>query len=401
LKYTQGFSALNESGFRIYWASTLATYAASQMDAMIKGWLIYKMTGLAANLGLVTLAAGVPLIIMSLFGGVIADRVNKQKLLVATQIIAMLLAVTVSILLSTGLIQYWHFILFSALQGFIFAIIAPLRQSMVPRLVQSENLVSAISLTSTSFNFMGIAGPVAAGLLLTVMLPEQVYYIIIACYAVGALLLAFIKAPATIALSNKAFHLDMLEGFRYITGNRQIRLLLVVAFILSFFCAPYIYMMPALAVGAMKLDQRGLGFLLAASGVGALIGSLATGFLASIKRRGILLMVLVTAFGCGIALAAQFQSLPLAMLMLLCAGISGTAFATLNNSLLLLTTPSNLHGRVISVFTMTMALTPIGALPMGSLADHIGIPLTFLAAGAIALLFALFLWLFVPTIRKM
>jgi MFS family permease len=372
------------------------------MDAMIKGWLIYKLTGSAANLGLVTLAAGVPLIIMSLFGGVIADRVNKQKLLMAMQIIAMLLAVIVSVLLSTNLIQYWHFIAFSIVQGLIFALIAPLRQSMVPRLVQSENLVSAISLTSTSFNLMGIAGPVAAGLLLTVMLPEQVYYVIIAFYAAGTVLLAFMKAPPHIAAaSNKAFHLDMIEGFRYITGNRKIRLLLVVAFILSFFCAPYIYMMPALALGTMKLDQTGLGFLLAASGVGALTGSLATGFLASIKRRGILLLALIPAFGCGIALSAQFQSLPPAMLMLLCAGICGTAFATLNNSLLLLTTPSTLHGRVISVFTMTMALTPIGALPMGGLADSIGIPLTFIAAGGIAIVFALFLWLFVPYMKEM
>jgi MFS family permease len=401
LKNTQGFSALNESGFRIYWISTLSVYAAAQMDAMIKGWLIYKLTGSAADLGLVTLAAGVPLVIVSLFGGVIADRVNKQKMLIVMQIVAMLLAVTVSVLLSTKLIQYWHFIAFSMVQGCLFALIAPLRQSMVPRLVKPENLVSAISLTATSFNFMGIAGPVAAGLLLTVMLPEQVYYIIIALFALGTFLLSFTKTPRNAEISTQAFHLDMLEGFRYMTGNRKIVLLLVIAFILSFFCAPYIYMMPALAVGAMHLDQKGLGFLLAAAGVGALIGSLVTGFLVSIKRRGILLLVLMSAFGCGVALAAQFQSVPLAMLMLLCAGISGTAIATLNNSVLLLTAPSNLHGRVISIFTMTMALIPIGALPMGAVADHIGIPLTFLAAGSTAIVFALILWLFIPAVRKL
>jgi MFS family permease len=401
LKYTQGFSALNESGFRIYWASTLAVYAAAQMDAMLKGWLIYKLTGSAADLGLVTLAAGVPLVLVSLFGGVIADRVDKKKMLMAMQTIAMLLAITVSVLLSTRLIQYWHFIVFSIVQGCIFALIAPLRQSMVPRLVKPENLVSAISLTASSFNFMGIAGPVAAGLLLTVMLPEQVYYIIIAFFAAGTLLLSFMQAPHNTAISNKAFHLDLAEGFRYIVGNRQITLLLVIAFVLSLFCSPYIYMMPALAVGSMKLDQKGLGFLLAAAGVGALIGSLATGFLASIRKRGLLMLALMVIYGCGVALAAQFQSLPPAMLMLLCAGICGTAFATLNNSLLLLTAPSSLHGRVISIFTMMMALIPIGALPMGALADSIGIPLTFLAAGSTAIVFAFVLWLFVPAIRKM
>jgi MFS family permease len=400
LKYTQGFSSLSESGFRLYWISTLATYAASQMDGMLKGWLVYNMTGSAADLGLITLAAGIPLVLMSFFGGVIADRVDKRKLLLVTQVMAGLIALTTSILLSTKLIQFWHFIIFAILQGATFAFIAPLRQSIVPKLVRPEHLVSAISLTSTSFNFMGIAGPVAVGLLLTFLLPEQVYYIIVTFFVVGVVLLSFMKVPRNIIDSSKAFYLDLVEGFRFIAGDRKIMLLLLIALVLSFFCAPYIYMMPALAVGTLKLDQTGLGFLLAAAGVGALIGSLATGSLASIKNRGIVMLVLICTFGCGVALAAQFQSFQLAMLLILCAGISGAAMATLNNSLLLMSTPSALHGRVISIFTMTAALTPIGAFPMGAMADFIGIPFTFLIAGSIAVLFAIFLFLFAPALRK-
>ncbi|MCX6007909.1 MAG: MFS transporter, partial [Chloroflexi bacterium] len=294
-----------------------------------------------------------------------------------------------------------HFIVFAILQGATFAFIAPLRQSIVPRLVRPEHLISAISLTSTSFNFMGIAGPAAVGLLLTFMLPEQVYYIIVAFFAVGVGVLSFMKVPRNAVEPGKAFYLELVEGFQFIGSNRRILLLLVVALVLSFFCAPYIYMMPALAIGTLKLDQKGLGFLLAAAGVGALIGSLATGSLASIKNRGILMLVLIFTFGCGVALTAQFQSFPVAMLLILCACISGAANATLNNSLLLMSTPSVLHGRVISIFTMTAALTPIGAFPMGALADFIGIPSTFLIAGSIAILFAILLWLFAPALRRM
>jgi MFS transporter, DHA1 family, staphyloferrin A biosynthesis exporter len=371
------------------------------MDGMVKGWLVYKMTGSAADLGIVTLAAGVPLVLMSMFGGVIADRVDKQKLLVITLVFATLIGVATSILLAAKLIQFWHFIVLAILQGGTFAFIAPLRQSLVPRLVHPEHLVSAVSLTATSFNFMAIAGPIVAGLLLTMLSPEQVYYVIISLLAAGTVLLSLMKVPLTIADSGKAFYMEMAEGLRFIAGNRQIVLLLVIALVLSFFCAPYIYMMPALALGTLKLDQAGLGLLLAAAGLGALIGSLAAGSLASIRKRGALMLVLLFAFGGGVALVAQFQALPLAMLLLLAAGVSGTALATLNNSLLLMSTPSSLHGRVISVFTMTSALVPIGALPMGAVADHIGIPLTFLIAGLIVVLFAIVLWLFVPAIRKM
>lgn len=401
MKNAQGFSALNESGFRTYWLSTLATYAAAQMDAMIKGWLIYKMTGSAANLGLITLANGVPLVLISIFGGAVADRVDKKKMLIGTQVLAILFAVTMTVLLGTGLIQFWHFIVIAALQGANFALIGPLRQSLVPRLVRTENLLSAISLTSSSYNLMAFAAPAIAGLLLSVMPPQQVYMVIVFFFITGMVLLTLIKAPPSAATSRRPIYHDMLEGFRYIINNSKIRLLLIIAFVLSFFCAPYIFMVPALAVGTLKLNQQGLGFLLAAAGVGALTGSLATGFLASLKNRGLLLLALFVTFGTGIALSAQFGSFPLSMLMLLLAGMSGTALATINNSLLLLTTPSNLHGRVISVFAITMALTAIGALPMGAIADTAGIPLTFLSAGLISILFAIILRLFVPAIKKM
>jgi MFS family permease len=400
LKYSGTFSSLSEPGFRLYWISTLATYAASQMDAMIKGWLVYRMTGSAADLGLVTLTAGVPLVIMSFFGGVVADRVDRRKLLLVTQVMAALIALTTSILIATKVIQYWHFIVLAIAQGITFAFIAPLRQSIIARSVRPENLMSAVSLSSMSYNLMGIAGPAAVGLLLTFMAAEHVYYIIVFFFVVGVILLYFLKVSRDSDSVAKAFHLDLAEGFRFIAGNRSIMLLLLIAIILSFFCVPYLYMMPALAIGVLKLDQKALGFLLASAGIGALIGSLATGSLSNMKHKGVLMLVLLLAFGGGVALCAQFNSFPLALVLILCAAVSGTAFTTLNNTMLLMKTPPALHGRVISIFTMTSALTPIGALPMGAMADFIGIPSTFLIAGSIAILFAILLWLFAPSMRN-
>ncbi len=400
MKNSHTFSSLSETGFRWYWISTLATYAASQMDGMLRGWIVYNMTGSATSLGLVCLAAGVPLVIISFFGGVVADRVDRLKFLLVTQAMAALIALATGLLIATGLIQFWHFIVLAIMQGITFAFIAPLRQSIIARLVKPANLMSAIALSSTSFNIMGIAGPAAVGLLLTFMLPEQVYYIIVGFFAVGAVLLTLINLQREAAGATGAFHLDIAEGFGFIGRNRKILALLLIALIPSFFCIPYIYMMPALALGTLKVDQTGLGFLLASAGVGALIGSLTAGSLTGLKNKGALVLLLLFTFGCGIALVAQFQSFPLAMFLILCASISSTAYMTLCNTMILMGTPPSLHGRVISIFTMTSALIPIGALPMGAMADFAGIPITFLLSGSIAMLFALIMWLFVPGLKK-
>ena len=401
LKNIQTFSSLKEPGFRLYWISTLATYAASQIDTMVKGWLIFKMTGSAADLGIVTLAAGVPLVATSFFGGVIADRVDRHKSLLVTQAFAIAIAVTMTVLLVTELLQYWHFILLAALQGVVFAFIAPLRQSIVARLVKPANLMNAVALSSTSFNIMGIAGPAVAGLLLTFMPAYQVYYTVIGLYLAGAITLVFIRLPAETAAKGKPFHLDMAEGFRYIGQDRKILLLLLIALIPALLSLPYIYMLPALALGWLKEGQAGLGLLMAAAGLGALTGSLLVGSLSAAKGKGLLVLALMFLFGTSVCLVTQVQIFPWVAIMLFLAAACSTSYMTMDNTLILSSVPHSIHGRIISIFVMTVGLTPIGALPMGFLADHIGIPATFLIAGLTASLFAVTILIFAPVIRRM
>lgn len=385
------FSSLGEAGFRWYWTSTLFTYAASQMDTIVKGWLIFKMTGSAANLGLVTMSAGIPLVVMSLFGGVLADRVDRLKLLLVTQAIALLLAVTMCVLLATGTIQFWHFILLAALQGTTFAIIAPLRQSIIARLVNPRNLGSAVALSATSYNIMGVAGPAAVGLMLAFLLPERVYFVIIACYLCGAIMLAFIRLSPGAAPSTRPIHLDMAEAMRFVRQEKTVLGLLMIALVSSLFCIPYIYMLPALASAVLRVDQVGFGFLCAAASAGAVIGSLAAGSLAAWKGRSRLVLLLMAVFGIFLTLSAQFQLYPLALALILCTALTSSAFMTLDNTLILSGTPAALHGRVISIFTMATGLVTVGALPMGAIADRAGLPIAFLVAGAIAVLFALYM----------
>lgn len=395
------FSALNEPEFRWYWLSTLFTYAAAQMDAVIKGFLIYQMTGSSVNLGLVTVAAGVPQIIGSIYGGILADRVDRMKLLLVTQACAISFAATMTALLATSVIQFWHFIVLAALGGTTFAFVAPLRQSIVAKLVRPENLMSAVALTSASFNIMGILGPASVGLLLTVMPPYQAYLIIVFCFLAGAVMLAFIRIPRENDMAAGPFHLELTEGFRFIRGNRPILGFLLVALVSSFFVVPNSFLMPALASAVLKVDQVGFGFICAARGVGALAGSLVTASLTRAKNKGTLVLVFLAVYGIFVALSALFQSYTIALLMVLCAGLTGTIYIILCNTIILTSTPANMHGRVISIYTMAIGLTPVGALPMGAAADGIGLPVTFLFAGLIAVVFAVYMWFAIPAMRKL
>jgi len=370
------------------------------MDVVIKGFLIYQMTGSAANLGIVTMAAGIPLILGSIFGGIVADRVDRMKLLLVTQAVAMSLATVMTILLATEVIQFWHFIVLAALGGTTLAFVAPLRQSVIARLVTPNHLMSAVALSSASFNIMGILGPAAVGLLLAFIPPYEAYLVIVICFLIGAVMLAFIRIPRDNSLAAGPFHLELAEGFRFILNNRPILGLLLVALVSSLFIIPNSLLMPALASAVLKVDQVGFGFLCAARGVGALTGSLVTASLNQARNKGLLVLVFLAIYGILSALSAQFQVYPLALLLVLGAGLTGTVFITLCNTLILTNTPAKMHGRIISIYTMAVGLTPIGTLPMGAAADGIGLPATFLIAGAIAVVFAVIMWFSILSMRK-
>jgi predicted MFS family arabinose efflux permease len=323
-----------------------------------------------------------------------------MKLLLVTQAAAMTIAAVMTALLAAGVIQFWHFIVLAALGGTVFAFVAPLRQSVVARLVRPANLMSAVALNSASFNIMGILGPAAVGLLLAFMPPYQAYLIIGGCFLAGAVMLAFIRLPDETRQAAGPFHLELAEGIRFIMGHRPIMGFLLVALVSSFFIVPNSLLMPALASAVLKVDQVGFGFLCAARGLGALSGSLTAASLNQAKNKGALVLVFLAIYGIFSALSAQFPSYPAALLLVFGAGLTGTIFITLCNTLILTRTPARLHGRVISIYTMAMGLTPIGTLPMGALADGIGLPLTFLMAGSIAVAFVLIMWFSIPSMRK-
>ena len=178
------FSSLQVRNYRWYWISTLASYAGMQMDMVVRGWLIFQMTGSALALGIVSLASGVPIVVISVFSGAIADRVHKRNTLILFQSGAAVIALTIAALIATGSIQWWYFIIAAILQGIIFSFIAPLRQALIPELVERRYLLNAVALGSASLNIMRIAGPSLAGILLAIIGSAMTYGIITMNYGI-------------------------------------------------------------------------------------------------------------------------------------------------------------------------------------------------------------------------
>jgi MFS family permease len=359
------------------------------------------MTGSALALGIVSLASGVPLVLISVFSGAVADRVHKRNTLVLFQSSAAVIALTIATLIATGSIQWWHFIIAAVLQGTIFSFIAPLRQALIPELVERRFLLNAVALGSASLNIMRIAGPSLAGILLATIGSALTYGTITFSYGTGAILLLFISIQFIVREKRAPVTSDIAQGFKFIRTNPGILLLLIIAFIPTIFGLPYIYMMPVLAGKVLNVGETGLGWMMATVGLGALTGSLAIGSLENFRRKGVLMMMLVLLFSTGLCLLAFAKSFALTLVILYFIGMGATGYFTLNNTLIIHNTPHNMLGRVTSIFWITFGLMPIGALPMGALAEAVTAPTALLIEGAIVALFAIIMLVFSKRIRQM
>ena len=388
------FAALGVRDYRVMWLGMLAAFTAMQMQMVAQGFLAYKLTGSATVLGLVGMAMGLPQLFLGLFGGVLADRVPKRRLLVMTQTSTGVIALLTALLIATGVIEVWHLYLLGAAQGIVFAFNMPARQAFVPQLVGQQHLMNAIALNNAGMNFTRIFGPALAGMLIA--LPfigiAGVFFLIASCYVVVVISLLRLSVPGTpMPREGKTSPVaDLAEGVRYVARDGALLTLLALAFVVTCLGMPYQTFLPVFA-GEKVLDigATGLGMLSTAVGVGALIGSLVVASLTGLRRRALLQLIMGAAFGLALV-AFGFSSTPwLAMLVLAVVGLTANFFMSLNNTMLMAGTEPRYYGRVMSVYMLSWSAMPLASVPLGRLADSIGAPSTMVLAGsAIALIIA-------------
>lgn len=369
------FDALQVPVFRRYFFAAVISNIGSWMQILAQGWLVLSLTDSPFYLGLVGLVRAVPTIALSMIGGVIADRFDRRHILLITQTVMLSSSLALGILAATGLVRVWHILAITFVSAIFFAVDNPTRQALVPDLVGRERLTSAIALNSAAWNGAAIVGPSIAGILIAVVSISGAFFLNAASY-VPVIFAVLAIPPIERATQAKRSMLRQLgDGMAYIRSERAIWGILLLIAIPSLGARPYIQMMPVFARDVLGLGATGYGVLMAASGIGALGGALATASLGNHKRRGTLLLVVTASLGLSLAVFSQSQWLFVSLALVVFVGGASTLMMSMANALLQGFVPGDMRGRVMSVYTLIAGgFMPFGSMVLGSLGSIIGVP---------------------------
>lgn len=387
-RFAHTFRALRHRNYQFFFVGQLVSLSGTWMQSVAQAWLIYKLTGSAILLGLVGFSGQIPVFLIAPFGGMIADRHNRHRILIATQSIAMILAFVLALLTLTGHIQIWHVFAIAAGLGIVNAFDIPTRQAFVTDMVGKEDLINAIALNSSMFNGARIVGPAIAGVLVASVGEGWCFFINAASYiaVITGLLLMNVRVKPRVA-QNDSMISGIIEGFRYVGSTSPIRALMLLLGLISLMGMPYAVLMPIFADQILNGGASGLGLLMGASGVGALSGALVLAMRRGIKGLGRWVAISSASFGVSIILFSFSRSFWLSALILIPVGFSMMTQMASSNTLVQSLVPDNLRGRVMAVYSMMfMGMAPFGALLAGTLAQHIGAPVTVALGGAVCIL---------------
>ena len=402
MRWQETFAALKYYNYRLWFVGQIVSLVGTWMQSTAQGYLIYQITGSASYLGLVGFAGGAPSLLFTLFGGVIADRLPRRKLLVMTQTSMMILAFSLAALTFANVVQPWHIVILAFLLGVANAFEAPARISFVLELVSRKDMTNAIALNSTMFNTATVVGPSVAGLTYAAFGPGWCFTLNgISFFAViAALLLMRIKLEPQPSRRSGAMA-DLGEGIRYVLKNRMIISLIGSVGFVGLFGIGMMTLLPAWAKDVMGGDVRTNGWLVSARGLGSLISALMLAYWGGRKLRGRLWTVGAFIMPVMLFIFAWIRCLPLSFVTLL--GVGWAFMMVMNNSQAIVQSlvSDHVRGRVMGVYTLVFFGTmPIGSLLAGTLAEQIGEPLTVMLGAGFLLILAIGAWLFLPNIRR-
>ena len=393
------FDALRDRNFRWLWVGQLASSATFQMGGLAQGWLVYQLTGSAFALGWVGSGWSISTLLLSLYGGAVADRIEKRDLLIWARLAMILNTLAIGLLISTGLIRIWHLVINSFFSGVIFSFMMPAGQAIVSELVDREALLNAVSLNSVGMGLMGIFSASLAGYLVEAVGVQGAYYAMAGFYLMALFSLTKLPRTGRGERSQTSVWTDLLEGVRYIGSHPSLLALLGLVLVRVLFGMSYRTFMPKFSQETMGMDASGLGLLMAATGVGGLVSSLVTASLGDFHGKGKLLLGSGLLMGGSLFLFANTSSLAPVLVFLGLVGAASNACMVANNTLLQTNSQERLRGRVMSVYMMMWGLMPLATVPGGAIADRMGVPFVISLQGGLMALIFLSLGLLWPRMR--
>lgn len=366
--------------FRRFWFGALAASVGQWMQQVALGWLAIVMTESPGFVGIVTFCAGLPFLVVAPFGGSLIDRLDRRWLILACQTLAFSLAVVMAVDVMAGLVQPWHLPIAAFLNGSLQALLIPTQQSLVPALLPREALTNGIGLMSAGQNMTRVVGPSIAGVVIGAIGTGPTFLAQAAALAVAFVLVFSVVLPPR--PPRAAGGRGVFDGIRLIAARPDLRGLFILASIPTLFVFPYIGFLNVFARDILHIGAEGLGLLMAVSGAGAVVGSLLVASVARTEGNGRLLLGLTVFYGAPILVVALSRTLWLTLPMMFLAGVLGAAFMSGNNAMIQHRVSDEVRGRVMGAYMLTWGFMPLGSLPMGMVADRVGIG-TAVAVGAI------------------
>lgn len=394
--------ALRHRNFQLFFGGQLISLTGTWMQSVAQSWLVYRLTGSAALLGLVGFCSQIPVLIFAPIGGALADRRDKRRILIGTQSAAMLLAFVLAALTLSGSVQMWHILAVAMAFGVINAFDIPTRQAFVVEMVGKEDLMNAIALNSSMVNGARIAGPAVAGVLVSTVGEGWCFFANGVSYlaVIAGLLMMRVNAQNAPPARGRA-RSEIVEGFRYVARTGPVRALLLLLGLVSLMGMPYAVLMPIIADRVLHGGARGLGILMGAAGAGALLGALSLAARGGLRGLGRWVMFSSAGFGLSLTLFALSRSFWLSAALLVPVGFSMMLQMAASNTLIQAMTPDNLRGRVMAVYSMMfMGLAPFGSLLAGALANRIGAPETIIVGGLCCIAGAAIFGYRLPALRE-
>jgi MFS family permease len=396
------FAALKHYNYRLWFFGQMVSLMGTWMQSTAQGYLIYQLTGSPAYLGLVGFVGGIPALLFTLFGGVIADRISRRNMMVITQTSMLVLAFILAVLAFTNMVQPWHILVLAFFLGVANAFDAPARVAFVLELVNREDMTNAIALNSTMFNFATVVGPSVAGLTYAAFGPAWCFTLngISFIAVIVALLFMRIKPIAQPNLRASVMT-DLKEGLGYVFSHRLILSLIGSIGLVSIFGIGMMTLLPAWATDILHGDVTTNGLLVSARGLGSLVSALMLAYLGNRNLRGKLWTVGAFIMPIMLFIFAWIRWLPLSLLTLVGIGWSFMMIMNNSNAMVQSQVPDHLRGRVMSIYTLVFfGSMPLGSLFAGAFAEKFSEPVTVAVGAGVMMLMAIGSWIFLPLIRK-
>ena len=398
----KAMGAFGHRDYVFFWIGLLISAAGSWMQSLALGWLVYDLTNSKIMLGAVTAAGTIPVFLITLHAGVIADRFNKRRIVIVTQTLLTVQASILAAIALTHVIQVWHILALASFAGLVNAFDMPARQAMTIELVGKDDLLSAVSLNSSAFNLSRIIGPAIAGVILAISNAGVCFLVnAISFLAIIFMLLVIRPAASRPSGADESMVAQIREGLGYIRGNRLVLDMIVMTGVGGLFAFQYATLMPALARDVLHGGPGTLGALVSSAGAGALAAAVSVAALGHLFKQGRIVILGSLILPVGMAALALSRNFHLSLGCMVVTGFGMMLFLAVSNSLIQIMPPEHLRGRVLSVRTLVfIGFAPIGALLAGTLAQFAGVRAAILMGALVFLATSIFVILFSPALRS-